>query len=276
MSRRRSRELPSFGATAAFALSVVAGCATERPAPPLEAPTAALLAVRGGSSFIPGGRPLEVVVIRDRHFSGGGLTFVDEDLRRLQREHRRLVGELVARGFRLMGAEWRNGPLPEDDVAADHRRAVREAIEEHDDLDRWSIYQPIRYAVELEGELVVTGVEDAELYDADVAALDRLFVIARAARDVDGAPRAALDAAAKERFRIRGEMMSRIDPRGVAAARNLVAAMEERGERRAILLIGAAHVPSASRELAALDVPHHVFTAPSFERRSRPGSFDER
>jgi hypothetical protein len=262
MRRRGFRAFPALVAI----LLAAAGCATDAPAPPLDAPTSALLEIRGAATFVPGNLPVEVVVVKDRHFVGGGLTYVDDDLRRLQHEHRRLVGDLADRGFRLLGAEWRKGPLPLDGAAEDHRAAVRDALAEGDDLDRWSIYQPIRYETEFQDRLEVIGVEEPALYDADVAALERLIELARAERragEADAAGRA-------ERARLRRAMVGRIDDRGAAAARNLAEAMRDRRASKAILLLGAAHVPAASRTLQEMGVPHHVFTAPSFERRDAP------
>jgi hypothetical protein len=265
MTRRRFPALRTFAAT----LLLLGACATT-PAVPADAPTTAVLAAYGAVESFPGELGIDVVVIRDRHYVGGGITYVDEDLRRLQAEHRRLIGALVERGYRLLGAEWRKGPLPVDDVAEDHRAAVRETLAEGDDLDRRSIYQPIRYEVEFAGRLTVFGVEDPTLYDRDVAALEELTAVARAKRRHDttkGPTDAQLDARFAE---IRRGMRLRIDERGRASALNLLAETAARGERRAILLTGAAHVPAAVAALRDAGATIHVFTAAAFDRRTPP------
>lgn len=251
-----------------LALAIVASCATERPLAPADAPLAEALAAHGTAEFFPGAAAEEVVVVRDRHYVGGGITFVDDDLRTLQREHGRLVADLVGRDFGLMGAEWRRGPLPDDDVAEAHREAAREALETGDDLNRRSIYQPIRYEVEFAGRLAVVGVEDPEMYDADVSALDVLTELSRLRRRHDTTDGPS-DAEIERRWNdVRRAMRARTAPRGREAAKNLLAAMRDRGVRRAILLIGAAHVPAVAEGLRAEGVPHYVFTARSFARRA--------
>ncbi|HYC76735.1 MAG TPA: hypothetical protein VEI02_03805 [Planctomycetota bacterium] len=261
---------------ASVLLLACAACSVAPPPLPADAPLDAVLARHGEAATVPAEpvdsrpSPLEVVLVRDRHFAGDGITYVDEGLRAVQREHRRLLDDLVGRGFRLLAVEWRKGPLPGDDdpLAAAHRDAVRRALETGDDLDRWSIYQPIRYEMELAGRAVVVGVEDPELYDADVAALERLLDLARASRLDEGTDGGARDAGRlAERARIRRAMRLRIAPRGRAVARNLLLAMEAYDARRAVLLVGAAHVPAASAELAARGVPHRVFTTRSFAKR---------
>ena len=299
MSRAASRSIALCAAATAF----IHGCATAPPPLPPDAPIEAVLAAHGrfervaaesrpvsrptsvaaaasqaaadASASGPESRPAGprlVVVVRDRHFAGGGLTYVDDDLRALQREHRRLIADLVSRGFELLGAEWRRGPLPGDDdaAAAAHRDRARRALEEGDELDRLSIFQPIRYEVEFEGRLCVVGVEDAAMYDADVAALDRLQDLLTARRRHDTSTGPDDDAIFGDWATIRRGMRSRIAPRGRAAARAVVEEMDDRGLDRAILLIGAAHVPAAADELATLGVDGVLFTAPSFDRRDEP------
>jgi hypothetical protein len=277
------------------AAALFCGCATAPPPLPLGTPIEVVLAAHGvaeraTSAPRPASNPTSrpessadsrpdsrstrvVVVVMDRHFAGGGLTYVDDDLRALQREHRRLVADLLDRGFALFGAEWRRGPLPKDDdpAAAAHRDRARRALEEGDDLDRLSIYQPIRFEVEFDGRLSVVGVEDPKLYDADVAALERLQDLATLKRRHDTADGPDDDAILEEWARLRVAMRARIAPRGRAAARALIEEMDARGAERAILVLGAAHVPAAAEELATLGVDAFVFTAPSFARRdARP------
>lgn len=257
---------PRRAATVAL-FSIALGCASA-PTLPADATTVEVLAAYGGYTTETGATPEEIVVIRDRHYIGGGITFVDDELRALQREHGRLVAALVDRGYRLLGAEWRKGPLPDDDAARAHRQAARDVMEEGDDLNRRSIYQPIRYEVEHAGRLTVLGVEDASLYDQDVKALETLTALSQARRRHDtttGPSESELDL---RWAKLRRAMKARIDPRGRASARNLLEAMRERKERKAILLVGAAHVPGAAAELKDLGVTFHVFTAPSFERKS--------
>src|ERR1043165_7641585 len=77
------------------------------------------------------------------------------------------------------------GPIPDTEVAGRHAGAVRDILETGDDLNHWSVYQPIRYAVEFGNRLTVLGLEDPELYDDDVATLDRIVEVHRALRRPD-------------------------------------------------------------------------------------------
>ncbi len=264
-ARRRLRPAP-FGAV--LFLAMCAGCATPQP-PPADTPLAAALTFFGTIQTVDGTSPEpEVVVIRDRHATGGGITYVDDELRALQKEHHALVTYLVGRGFHLFGCEFRKGPLPTDGVGQEHLGHLEWAAENGDDPNRWSVYQPLRYQHDFGPKLLVVGVEDPDLYDADVSSVEKLTETARLQRRPDWTS-GPTDADLKRReVELLGNIRKNVARRGAAAARNLAALLVERKERRAILMLGAAHVPAASLTLADLGIRHHVFTAASFERRA--------
>ena len=263
-----SGRLATRGALAAIWVGALlcAGCAGPA-APPRDAPVATVLQFHGRAETHQAQGPREVVIIRDRHPTGPGITYVDDELRALQREHHELVTDLVAREFRLLGCEFNLGPLPTDGAAADHLDRLAWAEEQGDDPNRWSVYQPLRYQREFAGRLEVLGVEDPELYQADLAALDRLDDVVRLRRRTDWTSGPTDDELRRNEAQILVSIRLNVQKRGAAAARNLVRLMDERHAPRAILMLGAAHVPSASRTLSELNVRHHVFTAPGFERR---------
>ncbi len=257
------RALPALGLVALL----LAGCAGPA-APPPSASVAAVLQFHGKVETHDAPGPREVVIIRDRHPTGRGITYVDDELRALQREHHELVTDLVAREFRLLGCEFSRGPLPKDGAAADHLDRLAWAEEQGDDPNRWSIYQPLRYQRDFAGRLDVLGVEDPDLYRADLAALDRLDEVVRLRRRTDWTTGPTDDELRRNEAQILVAIRLNVQKRGAAAAQNLVQLMDERHAPRAILMLGAAHVPSASRALSELKVRHHVFTAPGFERRA--------
>ena len=198
------------------------------------------------------------MLIKDRHSTHGAITRVRGRLGDIQRENRLAVSFLVQKGFSLLGCEAALGPLPEGEIAGAHAAAVRRALEERDNLDRLTVYQPIRYAVEFEGRLTVLGVEDRELYEADVACLERINDVRPMLARSDTSPEERRELLIESR-RLMGAIRERAAERGRRAAGNLLALMESRRVDRAILLIGGAHVPSASRELSRRGVPHLVF-----------------
>jgi len=71
-------------------------------------------------------------------------------------------------------------------------------------------------------------------------------------------------ALAAEEQRLRRKIGANVSARGAAAAKNLAAAMQERGVDKAILMLGASHVPAASAELKAAGIRHWVFEAPAY------------
>lgn len=189
------------------------------------------------------GRPT-VVVIRDRHPTHGAITRDRGRLYGVRRDNRAALGYLVSSGFTLVGVEAEFGPLPNSGPAARHRTAVREALEERDDLDALTVYQPIRYEEEFRGRLEVLGVEDAELYRRDVEALQEIIRLrtGMTRNDVDEAEQKRL----RQQFQALGQgILSQVESRGRAAANNFLSLLAERGLDRGTLMLGGAHVPAA-------------------------------
>jgi hypothetical protein len=251
-------------------LSAVIGCAgpDERPGPTPSQPLDAALASLGSATLVEGreGVTGEVVLIKDRHAVGPGIFQVDEKQRAFHREQRAVVGHLVARGFTLLGCEHTLGPLPRNAAADDHLAVIARAKADGDDVNGWSVFQPLRYEVELQGRLTVLGVEDPDLYQQDLDTLAQIEKTLRVASDREKSGLSA-KALSDEETRLRRKITANVGARGAAAARNLVAAMRERGVDKAILMLGASHVPGASAELQAAGVRHWVFEAPGFRRR---------
>jgi hypothetical protein len=246
----------------------IGGCASSggRPAPPLTMPLGDALARLGAVETSPGqAETPEVVILKDRHAVGPGIFHVDEELRALQRDHHALVTHLVARGFNVLGCEHALGPLPDNAAAADHRAVIDETRATGDDLNRWSVYQPLRYAVEFRGRLEVLGVEDPVLYQEDLDTLTQIEKTMEVRRNV-GERRAAAFAA--EEARLLRKIRDNVNARGSAAAKNLLDVMQQRGTQKAILMLGASHVPAAAATLADAGIRHHVFEAPTFKRKA--------
>jgi hypothetical protein len=209
------------------------------------------------------------VLLKDRHAVGAGIFVVDDELRAFQRDQRVVVGHLVSRGFTLLGCEHTLGPIPMNDAALDHVEAIERARDSRDDVNRWSIFQPLRYQVELGGRLDVVGVEDPVLYAEDLETLGQIEKVAQAGRfpSAGGPSKEALDA---EQKRLLRKIRANVDARGSLAARNLLDVMRERGRSPAMLLLGASHIPAAAAELEKAGVRHVVFEASTFQRRSVP------
>jgi hypothetical protein len=254
-----------------FLAVVLGGCASapSRPAPPATMPLPDALAVLGTAREVPGAAPTpEIVLLRDRHAVGAGIFYVDEELRAFQRDQRATVAHLVARGFTLLGCEHTLGPLPRNAAAEDHIAVMERAKADGDDLNRWSVFQPLRYEVEFAERLTVLGVEDPALYQQDLdtlAQIEKVHHVARFSESGGPSPKAL----AAEEARLLQKIRSNVVARGEAAARNLLAAMQERGVEKAILMLGASHIPAASAELSRASIHHWVFEAPTFRRRSR-------
>jgi hypothetical protein len=256
-----------LAAVAGFAI----GCASAetRPAPPLSMPLPEALARLGSARTHEGAGSTEVVLLMDRHAVGPGIFYVDEELRAFQRDQHAVVSYLVARGFALLGCEHTLGPIPRNDAARDHLEVIAEARRSGDDLNRWSVYQPLRYEVEFQGRLEVVGVEDPALYQQDLDTLERIEKVLQALRfdDAGGPDRPALEA---EQARLLRLIRANVDARGRLAAANLLDLMRQSGREKAILMLGASHIPAASAQLRDASVRHHVFEAPTFRRRSAP------
>lgn len=226
------------------------GCASP---PPLDARTDLVTGLRTlgrVETFVEADGPL-VVVIKDRHAVHGAITRVRGRLRSVQTENSRAVRFLVSKGFRLLGCEAPRGDLPEEGPARAHREAVREALADGDDVNALTVYQPLRYAVEFAERLVVKGVEDPELYAADVAALEEIIELRGILTRNDTEREHVAELVKKERQLVR-LVRSHADARGRYAAENLLKAAA--GQERAMLMLGGAHAPgivSALREQGA-------------------------
>ena len=202
----------------------------------------------------------DIVVIKDRH----PLTRrrVSPRQQALHRQHRLLVGYLVANGFDLLGCEAPLGPVEDSDYLAEETARIRRA--DRDDVrDEHALFQPLRYRLEHGERLTVVGVENPEIFAADIASF-RTFLGARrrmARRDITDEERRAL---AREAVVATRSVSRNVRVRGEAAARNLVAMMGTR-HRRAMLMIGARHVPSAVETLQKAGYRVDVFEAEDFE-----------
>jgi hypothetical protein len=215
-------------------------------------------------------RPLEVVVIRDRHSVHGAITRERGPITEVRRENRAAVGFLLSKGFTLLGCESPFGPLPRDDgPSSRHREAIQRAIRQSDRLDSLSVYQPIRYEEELEGRLIVLGVEDPGLYGADVARLNRILELQSVAARADTAG-VTRQAAVKEVVRLIRTISASARLRGRIAACNLVHLMETQRVERAVLLIGGAHAAGAMAALEEHGVETWVFTCRSYDAGRHP------
>lgn len=207
-----------------------------------------------------------VVIIADRHPIGAGITFLPEGHRRQQKEQSRAVAWLVDNGYRLMGCEFAKGPLPTDGPAEAHRASIREVLDEGDDLDRWSHFQPVRYEWIHRGSLRVVGVEDPDLYAADVRDLESILDIREFRRrrsGSEGPDDATLDAREKA---LLGRIRSHVDARGRLAASNLLDEAARTGAEAVILFLGAAHCGAAAGECAARGAAVTVWSPASLRR----------
>jgi hypothetical protein len=265
---RPTRPLLRIACAAWLGLALACASTGGRRAPPVTMPLPEALARLGTVHPVPGASPSpEVVILKDRHAVGAGIFYVDEELRAFQRDQHTVVAHLVARGFSLLGCEHTLGPIPRNAAAEDHLAVIARAQAEGDDLNRWSVYQPLRYEAEFAGRLAVVGVEDPGLYQEDLDTLESIEKLRNVRRfGGSGAPSAkALDA---EERRLLQKIRANVAARGAAAARNLLAIMKERGVEKAILMLGASHVPAASAELFRVSVAQYVFEAPTFQRKS--------
>jgi hypothetical protein len=250
---------------------LLTACAAPGGAPslPPSLPLVEALRTLGTVDVVDGAASPEVVLLKDRHAVGQGIFQVDEELRAFQRDQRAVVGGLVARGFTLLGCEHTLGPIPRHAAAQDHLEAIEQVRVAGDDLNGWSVFQPLRYEVELGPRLEVFGVEDPALYRQDLDTLVKIedVIATRRAAGSSGNLGRRLDA---EERRLLGQIRANVDERGRLAARNLLDLARARGAERAILLLGASHVPAASKALQEASVRHYVFEARTFRRGSRP------
>jgi hypothetical protein len=218
----------------------------------------------------------QVILIRDRHSTNPGFHRVRPQLAEIQGDHRRLVGFLSARGWGLLGCEYKEGPLVENDETRSQYRIIRRRMEtdgrDSPFLDGWSIFQPIRYQLLFGDRLEVRGVEDAELYALDLeyfSEYKRAAAFARR-RDIDEGQRREALALATQAQRA---LEANTDARGRAAARNLLNAMDAGERQRAILMLGGAHVPAAIEELAGAGVGYRVLESRSYRAARDPKAY---
>ena len=188
---------------------------------------------------------------------------------RVRGQVRGLIAFLVEKDYRLLGCESPLGPLPDDEIARQHRAAVHDAIKNHQRLDSLTIYQPIRWEEEFGKRLLIRGVEDPELYEGDRETLMELRKLARAMRRATKAERALLR---KKRAELTGKISSRAHGRGQVAARNLLLLMKEQGLRSAVLVLGGGHALGALEELAEHRLSIHVVEPHSYKERTSSDS----
>jgi len=189
----------------------------------------------------------EIVVLMDRHTLTPGITRERGPIMEVRGQVRDAVEFLLSKDFSFLGCESPLGPLGDDAVAMAHREATRDAIRENDRLNALTIYQPIRLEEELGSRITVFGIEDPDLYSADREALQQIREYRRKRPRSSPSDVALLREA--ELLLVRG-IMDNARPRGEKAAKNLLKLMAERGENRAIMLIGGGHVPAVRSALA--------------------------
>jgi hypothetical protein len=225
--------------------AVLGSCAS----PPRIAPGATLeagLSALGTVEVSPPGGPEArgtIVVLADLHPLHGGILRSRDEFYGVRRDLGEAVAWLVEQHFALLGCEWKAGPLPKDATALAHRAAYARAIQEHDDVNAWTLYQPIRLEQEFRSRLLVVGVEDPELYDRDVA---RLRELRELATDEQPTPEIVI-----RKRRLEAAIRAQSNARGERAAEILVQAMESRGFNRAALLLGRAHTAAAVKALSS-------------------------
>ncbi len=190
----------------------------------------------------------DVILVPDLHETHGSITGGGQLWTRHRKWQLRALRFMALKGWTLLGAEHREGPLPDEELARSQRRSFEEALESGVDPDSLNMFMPLRVQWEIP-QLTVLGVEDKTLYDADVRALDDINRLRR----TDGLPEDQKLTAIQQ---LVANIVSHKDARGRAAAANLHAAMLRLGHQRAVLLLGAGHIASAHEELTRLG--HHV------------------
>jgi len=204
-----------------------------------------------------------IVVIKDRHATHGAITRARRVLYQVQRDNSRAMRFLIQKGFHFLGCEAARGPLPTSPAAEAHRKAARGALARGEDLDRLTIYQPLRHAIEHEKELLVLGVEDPDLYHADTTTLEEIVRLDIRLRRAD-TPKTEVPALRARLQKLLKLIRSHTQLRGRHAAENLLATMRERHMTRGVLLIGGAHVPAVSAWLRQNQVSHLIFESHSY------------
>ena len=200
-----------------------------------------------------------VVIIRDRHPTYRGYRKIRKQLVTVQRANRRLLDYLVRSDFTLLGCEFPSGPLEENNKTRQSYQLVRSKSRYGPRyLDRFAVYQPVRYQLFWPSQLIVLGVEDPELYEADRQILKDYQRIRQEL------VRGGLRTDEKEELSVATLRASRLlqvnsDSRGKAAAVNLLREMDTNNCTNAVLLMGGTHVPAARQHLQEAGLQVHVF-----------------
>lgn len=203
--------------------------------------------------------PRTVIIMRDRHPTYRGYRRIRSQLVEVQRSNRRFLDYAVRSGYSLLGCEFPNGPLEENDDTRQSYQIIRSKLRYGPRyLDRFAVYQPVRYQLFWPDTLLVRGVEDKALYEGDRAILKEYqHIRGRLTRgglrsdEKITLERATLNASS--------QLQVNSDRRGTAAATNLLRTMEKTNRHRAVLLLGGAHVPAAYSTLKQASIQVHVF-----------------
>lgn len=211
-----------------------------------------------------------IVIVMDRHATTSSFMRLRPQLREVQRSNRMLVEYLVAHDYSLLGCEKELGELKETEKTAKQFAAARGRLDPVDELDHFSVYQPIRFKLMFEGRLAVFGVEDPELYAADVARLKTMLEASRIAKRYDMEDEKRKEAERTMR-QMTAELSDNIIRRGVRAAQNLCDLMQETGRKKAILLIGGAHCRAAADIFKNRKIPYVIFRPSNYEAATTDG-----
>jgi hypothetical protein len=203
----------------------------------------------------------DVVLVPDLHETHGSVTGGGPVWTRHRKWQMRALRFLASKGYRLLGAEYALGPLPLDGPAATQRRVYDEALSDGVDPDSLNLYIPLRVQWELP-EVTVLGVEDPALYTADLNTLTEINKL----RSLPTPE--ALEAVALMQQLV-ASLLEHRDRRGAAAARNLHALMKQHSLPRAVLVIGALHVPAASEALSQLGLSVCLFSSDALKPLQR-------
>ena len=201
---------------------------------------------------------LEVILIRDRHSTRPGFHRVRQQLRQVQRDNRLAVEYLLGKGFDLLFCEYPCGPLREDEKTQAQYRIIRSRMAHDYLLDEYAVFQPIRFQLSYGDRLEVWGAEDPELFKQDLRDFES-FAKARSQRQRHDLSRRQKKAIETQFLAAVARLRQNIVARGEAAAKNVLTIMKKRGKRRAVLLVGGAHVPYAIAIFENAEVSYRVF-----------------
>ncbi|MFT7618747.1 MAG: hypothetical protein ACI97A_002394 [Planctomycetota bacterium] len=206
-----------------------------------------------------------LVVMKDRHSTRPGNHRVRPQLRQVQKDNRRLVQYLVKQGFDLLGCEQVYGEFSETKATAAQYRLLRKRVQWENDLDEFGIYQPILFQILWGKRLAVWGIEDPELFAADLEDFKTFVQARQQARRNDLSP--GQKAKYQETLLLtRKKLRLNIVERGKAAAQNFLKLAEEKKSTRAILMVGGAHVPAAIEVLKDSGFNVYVFESSRYAR----------